>query len=74
MLLGSSLVGAVTELGRGIDPFEIDLLQSLSRCVCEHGLSEGHDTLLDTRNGTLEDEEVVLDLTITDKATQTEEC
>ena len=48
VLLRRSLVCTVTELGGGIDPFEVDLLQGLSRCVDEHGLSESHDTLLDT--------------------------
>lgn len=71
VLLGRGLVCTVTELGGCIDPFEIDLLQCLSRCVDEHGLSESHDTLLNSRYGTLENKEVVLDLTISDKATHT---
>lgn len=70
-LLCESLVGTVTELRGGIDPFEVDLFQCLSRGVDEHGLAESHDTLLDTRNGTLDDDEIVLDLTISDKATHT---
>jgi len=69
VLLCGSLVSTVTELRRGIDPFEVDLLQSLSRCVDEHGLAESHHTLLDTRNGTLNNDEIILDLTISDKAT-----
>jgi hypothetical protein len=54
----------VTELGRGVDPFQVDLLQSLPRGVDEHGLPEGHDPLLDTGDRTLQDDEVVLDLTV----------
>jgi len=72
VLLGGSLVGTVAELGGGIDPFEVYLLQSLSRGVDKHRLAESHDTLLDTWNGALEDDEVVLDLTISDEATHTD--
>jgi len=63
------LVCTVTELRRGVDPFQLDLLQSLSRCVDEHGFAESHDTLLNTRSGTLENKEVVLDLTVADETT-----
>jgi len=59
----------VAELGRRINPFKFNLLQGLSRCVDEHALTESHDTLLDTWNGTLHDDKVVLDLTITDETT-----
>lgn len=71
LLLGGGLVGTVTELGRGVDPLELDLLEGAAGGVDEHGLAEGHDTLLDTRDGTLEQDEVVLDLTVADKATHT---
>lgn len=71
-LLGGGLVSTVTELGGGVDPFELDLLESLARGVGEHGLAESHDTLLNTWGGTLEDDEVVLDLTVADEATHTE--
>jgi len=59
----------VTELGRSVDPFELDLLKCLAGCVREHGFSESDDSLLDTWNGALEENEVVLDLTVADKAT-----
>ena len=62
----------MTELGRGVDPLELDLLEGAAGGVDEHGLAEGHDTLLDTRDGTLEKNEVVLDLTVADEATHTE--
>lgn len=61
----------MTELGSSVDPFEVDLLQSLARGVREHGLAERHNTLLDTGNGALDENKVVVDLTITDEATET---
>lgn len=69
LLLGRGLVSTVTELGRGVDPLELDLLEGAAGGVDEHGLAESHDTLLDTRDGTLEENEVVLDLTVADEAT-----
>jgi hypothetical protein len=74
LLLGGGLVSTVTELGRGVDPLELDLLERTAGGVDEHGLAEGHDTLLDTRDGTLEENEVVLDLTVADEATHTGKC
>jgi len=68
-LLGEGLVSTVTELGGGIDPLELDLLESPPGGVGEHRLAESHDPLLDTRAGTLDHDEVVLDLTVTDEAT-----
>lgn len=61
----------MTKLGGGIDPFEVDLLEGTAGCVGEHGLAESHDTLLDTRDGALDHDEVVVDLTIADETTQT---
>jgi hypothetical protein len=71
-LLGRGLVSTVTELGGGIDPFELDLLERPPAGVGEHGLAESHDTLLDTRAVTLEQNEVVLNLTIADETTHAE--
>ena len=59
----------MAELGRSVDPFELDLLQRLARSVREHGFPEGHDSLLDTWDGALEQDEVVLDLAVVDEAT-----
>jgi len=42
--------------------------------VDEHGLAESHDTLLDTGDGALNDDEIVLDLTVTNEATHTTDC
>lgn len=73
-LLGGSLVSTVTELGGGVDPLELDLLESPPGGVGEHGLAESHDPLLDTGAGTLDHDEVVLDLTVADEATHTSQC
>lgn len=61
----------MSEFGRGIDPFEVDLLEGTAGGVDEHGLAESHDTLLDTRDGTLDHDEVVVDLTVADETTET---
>ena len=71
LLLGRGLVGTVTELGRGIDPLEIDLLEGAAGGVHEHALAEGDDALLDTRDTALEEKEVVVDLAVADEATKT---
>jgi hypothetical protein len=70
LLLCESLVCTVSELGRGVDPFEVDLLERSSAGVDEHGFSDSHDTLLDTWNAALEQQEVVLDLTIAYEAAE----
>jgi hypothetical protein len=73
-LLRRCLVGTVSELGRGVDPLELNLLERASAGVDEHGFAQSHDTLLDTRAVTLEQNEVVLDLTVTDEATHAVMC
>ena len=73
-LLGGGLVSTVTELGGGIDPLELDLLESTAGGVGEHRLAESHDPLLDTGAGTLDHDEVVLDLTVTNEATHAISC
>lgn len=72
LLLGRCLESTVTKLGRGIDPFEVDLLEGTARGVREHGLAEGHDTLLDTGDGALEHDKVVVDGAVADEASHTE--
>jgi hypothetical protein len=64
LLLCKSLVSTVSELGRGVDPFEVDLLERSSAGVDEHGFADGHDTLLNTWDAAFEQQEVILDLTI----------
>lgn len=70
LLLGG-LESTVSELGRGVDPLELDLLGGTAVGLGVEGLTEGHDTLLNTRDGTLEEKEVVLDLTVADETTKT---
>lgn len=71
LLLLSSLESTVTELGGGVDPLEVDLLGGTAGGLGVQGLAESHDTLLDTGNGALEHDEVVLDLTVVNEATKT---
>ncbi len=73
-LLGGGLVSTVTKLGRGVDPLELDLLESPPGGVGEHRLAQSHNPLLDTGAGTLDHDEVVLDLTVTDEATHAKKC
>jgi hypothetical protein len=70
-LLCRSLVHTVTELGRGVDPFELDLFQRSPARVREHGFAESHDSLLHTRARALEQDEIILDLTVADETTKT---
>jgi len=69
VLLGDGLETTVTELGRGIDELEGDLLESTTGGVLEEGLPEGDDTLDGSRAGTLDQDEVVLDDTVTNETT-----
>ena len=39
-----------------------------------HGLAESHDSLLDTRAGALEEDEVVLDLAVADETAESALC
>lgn len=71
LLLGG-LESTVTELGRGIDPFELGLLGRPPVGLGVQSLAQSHDTLLDTGDGTLKEEEVVLDLTVVDETTHTD--
>jgi len=70
MLLLLGLEASVTELRRGIDPFEVDLFGGPSRGLWVHGLAESQDTLLDTWTRSLDHDPVVLNLTISDESTQ----
>jgi hypothetical protein len=70
-LLCRRLVSTVSELGRSVDPFELDLLQCSPASVGEHALAEGNNPLLDTRASSLQKKEVILDLTVADEAAKT---
>ena len=61
----------MTELGGGIDPLEVDLLGGATVGLGVEGLAQGHNTLLDTRDGALDHDVVVLDLTVVDETTHT---
>ena len=52
------------ELRRGVDELELDLLEIPTRSVDHERFAEGDNTLLGTRNGTLEHEEVILHDTV----------
>ena len=71
LLLRRGLESTVTELRRGVDPLEVDLLKGLARGVGEHGFAEGHDTLLGTGDRALDHDEVVVDVTVADETTKT---
>lgn len=71
LLLGS-LESTVTELGRSIDPFELGLLGRPPVGLGVQSLAQSHDTLLNTGDGTLKEDEVVLDLTVVDETTHTD--
>src|ERR1043166_2219595 len=60
-LLRWGLVGTMTKLGRRVDPLEVNLLKSLPRAVSPHRFTERHDPLLNTRDGALNHDEVVVD-------------
>ena len=63
------MVCTYTELGRGVDELELDLLKIPTRSVNHEGLADGDDTLLRAGDGALQHEVVVLDDTIVREAT-----
>lgn len=69
LLLGNSLETTVTELGRGIDELELNLLESGTLGVGDEGLADGDDTLLGTSNATLDHQEILVDNTVVGETT-----
>jgi len=69
VLLFASLEFSVSELGRGIDELELDLLEGSSGDLRDHCLAEGDHSLLCSDDTTLEHEEVFFDDTIMREAT-----
>jgi len=59
----------VSELGRGIDELELDLLECGSGVLRNHRLAEGDHSLLCSDDTTLDHEEVFLDDTIVREST-----
>jgi len=58
------LESTVTELGGGIDGFQVDLFQILSFVVGQQWFSENDWSLSDTHAGSLDHDKVVLDFTV----------
>ena len=58
------MVCTYTELGRGVDELELDLLEIPAGSVNHERLADGDDTLLRAGDGALQHEEVVLDDTV----------
>jgi len=54
----------VAELGAGVDELEVNLLKSPLLNVCEERLPEGEDTLLGSNAATLQEDEVLLNLSV----------
>ena len=69
-LLLDGLERAVTELARGVDELERNLLEIPAAGVDHEGLAEGDDALLGSGDRALEDNEVVLDDTVVGEATE----
>jgi len=67
-LLVGGLESSVTKFRGSIDKLEVDVLQVLARSVLHHGLTKDQGSLLDTNNGSLEHEPVLVDFTIVDKS------
>ena len=54
----------MAELGAGVDELEVNLLKSPLLNVCEERLPEGEDTLLGSNAATLQEDEVLLNLSV----------
>jgi hypothetical protein len=65
------LVYTVSKLGRGVDPFELNLFQRASLGMHKQGLAECDHTLFNSGNSAFDQQKVILDLAIPDKATET---
>jgi len=68
-LFVDGLEATVTLLGGGIDELELDGLESSSGSLLEEGLSEGDGSLLGSADTALDHDEVRLDKTVLNKAT-----
>ena len=68
LLLGS-LEATVTELGRGVDELEGDLLQGVPRGLVEEALPQGDNPLLGTHHATLDHNEILENGTVVREAT-----
>lgn len=68
-LLLVGLVSSVSLLGRGVDPLELDLLGGNTVGLSDDGLAESDGASHNTRDGTLDDEEVLTNDTIVGEST-----
>jgi len=68
LLLGLSLESTVSKLGRGIDPFEVDLLESHTLGVHTEGFSEGDRSLLGSTASTTDHDVILVHQTISDES------
>mmetsp|Transcript_10396 Transcript_10396/g.12623 ORF Transcript_10396/g.12623 Transcript_10396/m.12623 type:complete len:212 (-) Transcript_10396:515-1150(-) len=59
----------MTELGRGIDELEVNILESHTTGVCKKSLTESNDTLLDTDNTSTYHNPIFIHATIMRKST-----
>ena len=69
VLLGLGLETTVSKLGRGVNELELDLLEGRALGVDQERLSEGNDSLADTRGAALDHDPVLVDNTVVGEAT-----
>merc|ERR1712139_198083 len=69
-LLLEGLEATMTELGGSVDELELDLLEGDTVGLDEKRLAEGDEALLDTSDGALEHDVVLVDLTVVGEATK----
>ncbi len=60
----------MSELGRGVDELEVDLLEGTAAGAGVHALAQSQHTLVDTDGAALEHEVVVLDQTVVGESTE----
>jgi hypothetical protein len=60
----------MTKLTRCINPLETDRLCCPSRSLFNQGLSQSHDAFLHTRTTSLDHDKIIVDRTVSDKATK----
>jgi hypothetical protein len=60
----------MTKLTSSINPLETNLLGRPSASLLDQRLSQSHDPFLDTRTTSLDHDEIIVDRTVSDKATE----
>ena len=63
------LESSVSKLGGSIDELEVDFLQVLSGSVLHHGLAKDKRSLLNSNDGSLEHEPILVDLSVVNEST-----